>query len=87
MRVTILLFMHTIIGNTVCQNADWWSSFDDEGWSKCPESSPYINGLWRSKAQSAGQDWIFLLEVANCCDNETVDAVCVQADWNTSIDE
>ena len=71
----------------MCHYADWWYSFDHEGWSKCPGSSPYINGLWRNKAPSAWQDWIFHLEVASCCDNGTVNAVCVQADWVTSFDK
>ena len=72
--------------NGSCHNADWWESFDKKGWSKCPDSYPYINGLYRSKAQNALGDWIYLLEMASCCNNGTFKAECVEADWRDGLD-
>ena len=72
--------------NSSCHNANWWASFDNEGWSKCPDTSPYINGFLRSHVMFGLQDWIYNLEEAACCKNGTSDVQCVQANWMTSFE-
>ncbi|XP_028390594.1 IgGFc-binding protein-like [Dendronephthya gigantea] len=67
-----------------CRNANWWSSFDRTGWSKCPSALPYIRGLYRNIASRPSHDWIYLLEEASCCDDGKPNAECVQANWAQS---
>ncbi|CAB3990694.1 neurogenic locus Notch -like [Paramuricea clavata] len=69
-----------------CRNANWRSSFDRTGWSKCPATFPYINGLYRSSVSQPSRDYIYLLEQAKCCGNGNSNAECVQADWVNSFD-
>jgi septal ring factor EnvC (AmiA/AmiB activator) len=44
-----------------CYHADWWSSFDREGWSLC-QWDYYMAGLWRNDCQS-----LYCIELALCC--------------------
>ena len=48
-----------------CRDANWWESFDHQGWSTCDESTQYLTGLWRNAPKI--DDPIFLIEEAKCC--------------------
>uniref|UniRef100_A0A7S1KQF9 Uncharacterized protein n=1 Tax=Percolomonas cosmopolitus TaxID=63605 RepID=A0A7S1KQF9_9EUKA len=43
-----------------CQNANWWSSFDTKGWSKCPEGH-VVRDITTTGAK------LYNLEEATCC--------------------
>ena len=83
-KVKMLKFIY--IANGSCRNANWGLSFDRTGWSKCPATFPYINGLYRSRASRKSHDWIYLLEQARCCNNGKSNAQCVQANWHLGFD-
>jgi hypothetical protein len=44
-----------------CTNANWWGSFDKEGWSKCPAGYA-MAGLYRNGGQE-----LWNIEEAKCC--------------------
>ncbi|XP_028396174.1 uncharacterized protein LOC114520149 [Dendronephthya gigantea] len=73
-----------------CWNANWWSSFDKAGLSKCSEENHFIAGFYRNSPNVANSDPIYLLESAKCCvPNEAFSAqssVCKTASWWTSFD-
>ena len=75
-----------ILGNGSCEDADWQSSFDNQGWSNCSETSPFINGLFRSSTPNPSEDKIYLLEKASCCRKGSFYAECVVADWTSSFE-
>ena len=81
----LTLLFYYYLASPLCQNANWWSSFSAAGWSKCPKQSPYIKGLYRKTVSQASDDSIDLLKDANCCNNGTLGAECVQTNWNMSI--
>ncbi|CAB4012859.1 fibropellin-1 isoform X4 [Paramuricea clavata] len=64
--------------NCSCRNANWRSSFNRTGWSKCPATFPYINGLYRSSVSQQNRDYIYHLEQAKCC--EIIIGTCVHQD-------
>ena len=90
MHLFHLLVYLRVIDHPVCRYGNWWGSFDRSGWSVCPLESPYIVGLERSKSNSPGNDYIYHLEAASCCQgtipfiNDAHD--CVVADWVASFD-
>ena len=45
--------------------ANWWSSFDKKGWSKCPDDL-FLTGLYRNDPPRRGNDKIYLLEQGLC---------------------
>jgi len=49
-------------GYAKCTRANWWSSFDKRGWSKCPGKDMAVVGLFRNKC-----DKLYCLEEAKCC--------------------
>jgi hypothetical protein len=58
------------------------------GWSKCPSTFPYINGLYRNKSSDKKQDKINRLEKANCCEGfENIKSECVEENWWKSFDK
>ncbi|XP_078383343.1 uncharacterized protein LOC144665931 [Oculina patagonica] len=61
-----------------CHRANWWDSFQRQGWSRCPYNK-YIVGFYRS-ANSGGKDYISRLEEAECCKaprpNHNSDSTC-----------
>ncbi|XP_028400042.1 fibropellin-1-like [Dendronephthya gigantea] len=74
--------------NGSCKNANWWRSFDSTGWSRCPSTSPYINGLYRSKTSLPSSDSIQLLEEAKCCEGyKNLKSECLVVDWTISFDK
>ena len=75
------------VARQLCQNANWWSSFSAAGWSKCPKTSPYIKGFFRSTVLHHIDDGIGFLKDASCCNNNssgTFGDECVQANWSIS---
>lgn len=51
----------------ICVQENWRLSFDRQGWSTCPDSTPLIIGLERSKAPHHERDYIYHIEAARCC--------------------
>lgn len=51
-----------------CSDADWSSSFDNEGWSKCDDiDNPFITAFFRSDPVVPKNNPISLLDKARCC--------------------
>ena len=44
--------------------ANWWKSFDVEGWNSCPDGT-FMTGLWRNN-RNKDNDGIYLIELAEC---------------------
>jgi len=44
-----------------CMNANWWSSFDRKGWSRCPNGYA-MTGMYRNNCNA-----IYCLEEVRCC--------------------
>ena len=77
-----------IVAPGSCKNEDWRDSFNNTGWSKCPSTFPYINGLYRNKSSDKKQDKINRLEKANCCEGfENIKSECVEENWWKSFDK
>jgi hypothetical protein len=70
-------------------NANWWTSFDKQGWSSCRYGT-LLNGVWRNVPECTG---LYCLEMAACsypCETrgETeviikLDNCLIQSWWNT----
>ena len=73
------------IDDTSCKTALWWNSMNKKGWSRCPASTPYINGLFRNRSQSESKDLLHHLQEANCCNNGAFNSECVTVEWLNSI--
>ena len=71
-----------------CETANWWLSFDKEGWSKCANDNLFITGFYRSA--KSGSDGIYHLEKARCCGSSAryqgESRKCVEANWWTILD-
>ena len=68
MKLYVSLFVVLLMTDACwsqCSDANWWGSFDRQGWSTCEESTEYLTGLWRNDRESG--DPIYLLEEARCC--------------------
>ena len=72
-----------------CFTANWTTSFDSQGWSKCGEKSLFITAFYRS-APVGSRDIINSLEEAWCCGSTPAfsgqDGVCVTDKWGLSFD-
>jgi hypothetical protein len=51
---------------TECYSANWWGSFDREGWSTC-NAGYFMNGVYRTGNMWDGTVGIHQLEMAHCC--------------------
>ena len=73
-----------------CSNANWWLSFDKEGWSSCAKKNRYIKGFQRSPPKEKS-DPIYMLEEAKCCTAiplwDKLDAECFEANWWLALDK
>ena len=80
----IILFMSDTCCSQTCSTANWWISFDGEGWSYCDHKNQYMTGLWRNDAKGS-DDGIYLIEHAKCCvapyGMKDVPASCKTANW------
>ena len=69
--------------------ANWWGSFDNQGWSVCGPSNEYITGFWRNN-YGGDNDKIYLLEEARCCKAvapyQNSQSTCRNVDWWTTLD-
>ena len=71
-----------IVAPGSCKNEDWQDSFDSTGWSTCPSTFPYINGLYRKTSSIENQDKIDRLQKASCCEGfENIQSECVNVNW------
>ena len=81
--LTILFVAETCCSQT-CSNANWWHTFDREGWSYCDCKNQYMTGLWRNDAKGS-DDGIYLIEHVKCCvapyGMKDVPASCKTANW------
>ncbi|XP_046863892.1 uncharacterized protein LOC124457749 isoform X2 [Xenia sp. Carnegie-2017] len=67
-----------------CVNANWWVSFNKQGWSTCDTTNQFITGFYRS-ALSANYDGLYRLEEAKCCKSSPIyigqKSTCQNANW------
>ena len=83
-----------------CQNANWWKSFNKEGWSTCDSNNKFITGFWRNRrrkfrrfgrVKSFGKDGIYRLEEAKCCLSSKTyrgqSSKCQNANWWDTFDK
>ena len=67
-----------------CNMANWWYSFDKNGWSLCDSTMEYMTGMERN-TNRGDNDKIYLLEKAKCCQapspNRESQSTCLIADW------
>lgn len=88
--VNILLMSQTVsVLSSGCFNANWWQSFDQEGWSVC-RYDRFIKGFWRNDPQR-DNDPILLLEEAECCpatipSYNAAPYTCSYANWQYTLD-
>jgi len=96
MMLTFLIY-HIVICNclalsekSVCRTANWWNSFNSEGYSQCGLTD-YIRGFFRNHRRKGKEDTIKLLEEAKCCGRSSPwwnkETVIVYADWWSLLDE
>ena len=82
----ITFFMADTCCSQTCKNANWWHTFDREGWSYCDSENQYITGLWRNDNKGSN-DGIYLIEHAKCCfapygvHAQDIPASCKKANW------
>jgi hypothetical protein len=72
------------LGQDSCYVANWWSSFDREGWSTCADGY-YLSGLHRN-----GCNDLWCLEEAYCCKQALSSGYaggCTNANWKDSFDK
>ena len=86
--ISILLLFQPDVSLS-CDTANWWGSFDREGWSVCPNDRTYLRGFMRSKG--GGNHGIWLLEEGRCCaagDARFANqpATCKNANWVRTLD-
>ena len=55
-----------------CDQADWLASLDRVGWSVCPRSTTYLEGLYRSEYRP-GDERVGRIEYGRC--GEATDAI------------
>ena len=86
--ISILLLFQPDVSLS-CDTANWWGSFDREGWSVCPNDKTYLTGFWRN--DPAGDNGIQLLEEGSCCAASDASfanqpATCRNANWVQTLD-
>jgi hypothetical protein len=58
-----------VVASSQCRHGDWRTSFDSLGWSTCPPSALFINGLYRSQwGQGPVSEAIAMLDRVQCCE-------------------
>lgn len=70
-----------------CSHANWWGSFDKQGWSTCDTSRQYIRGFYRT---GSGAGKLYNLESANCCTKPSSlssSRHCTGGNWWASFDK
>jgi hypothetical protein len=71
-----------------CLVANWWDSFDREGWSNCSDKNLFITGFFRNHELHG--HLIYVLEYTRCCSSipafKGQSGDCKIANWWTSLD-
>ncbi len=87
--IVLLMFQPDISLSDFCQNADWKTSLEQEGWSECP-SDTYLIALFRND-RAPGNETVGRIELGQCCialglfyANQS--ATCINANWMTTLD-
>ena len=84
----VILLMADACWSSHCRWADWVTSFDDLGWSRC-HLKEYVRGFYRNN-YSPPSDPIYLLENARCCKApypyENTPQTCQIAYWWGTLD-
>ncbi|XP_046864158.1 neurogenic locus notch homolog protein 1-like [Xenia sp. Carnegie-2017] len=74
----------------VCVKANWWRSFNKQGWSTCDTTNQFITGLYRSTL-SANYDGLYRLEEVKCCKSSPLyigqKSICRGANWWVSFNK
>merc|ERR1719161_1698767 len=62
-----------------CKNANWWGSFDRQGWSTCP-AGQYMAGIYRTGNMRDWNQGTYQIEEALCCkvDDATGYGACAE---------
>ena len=85
----ILLMAGACWSSPTCRMADWWSTFDSQGWSEC-YSDEYVTGFYRNRRVSTHYDPIYKLEEARCCKASSpyqdASSTCEHRNWWTALD-
>jgi len=88
LSLLVILLMADACWSSHCQWADWGTSFDNLGWSRC-HLKEYVRGFYRNDWTPA--DPIYLLEKASCCKApypyEDTEQTCKIANWREDLDE
>ena len=86
--LVLSMFCSQCLSASSCKMANWWGTFDHQGWSTCDSSAEYIKGLWRN--HNYGDHEISLLEEAKCCSaptpEENTPSICQDTDWSSVLD-
>ncbi|XP_073229032.1 uncharacterized protein [Porites lutea] len=86
--LVLSMFYSQCLSASSCKMANWWGTFDHQGWSTCDSSAEYIKGLWRN--HNYGDHEISLLEEAKCCSaptpEENTPSICQDTDWSSVLD-
>ena len=92
MKFVALLLIYSLtldLGRSQCRMANWWSSFDRQGWSTCDSSKEYMTGMYRN-THRGNDDKIYLLEEVKCCQaiapNRESQSTCTNANWWGTLD-
>ena len=83
----ILLMAGACWSGPTCRLANWWFTFDHEGWSAC-NPDQYVTGFYRNRRTYS--DPIYLLEEARCCKApppyEDASSTCEHRNWWSALD-
>ena len=89
--VLVITLMADACYSLTCTNANWWHTFDHEGWSHCNSENQYMTGLWRNDNKGLN-DGIYLIEHAKCCfapylHAKDIPASCKKVNWWKVLDK
>ena len=92
MKLQALLLICSLtldLGSSQCRMANWWGSFDRQGWSTCDSSKEYMTGMYRN-INHGNDDYIYLLEEVKCCQAidpyRDIESTCTNENWWGTLD-
>ena len=87
LSLLIILLMAGACWCSDCRMANWWTTFDRAGWSRCGRKE-YVTGFYRN--HKTHSDPISLLEEARCCkapgQYRDTSSTCEYANWWSRLD-